>query len=186
LPKNRGSASGESMGCQPRGWDEAVFGAASDEAPVDGCGGAAMLDAMPIDSICRTAVYVIRMHGGVGGGSREAFPYPDSAPLAPWNRSAFEVAGMTERCSSSNDIDPATLAGLNGSGSCDKSAPSRRRILSQPRRTVMTHSSMSCCLRRERGRTVAGAARSAASALDRLASLRDAPRSRAPLSSRCR
>ena len=32
---------------------------------------------MPLDSICRTAVYVIRMHGGVGGGGREVFPYPD-------------------------------------------------------------------------------------------------------------
>jgi hypothetical protein len=29
------------------------------------------------DSICRTAVYVTRPHGGVGGGSREAAPYPD-------------------------------------------------------------------------------------------------------------
>jgi len=25
----------------------------------------------------RTAVYMTRTHGGVGGGSREAFPYPD-------------------------------------------------------------------------------------------------------------
>lgn len=29
------------------------------------------------NSIHRTAVYVIRTHGGVGGGSREASPYPD-------------------------------------------------------------------------------------------------------------
>ena len=29
------------------------------------------------DSICRTAVYVTRMHGGVGGGGREALSYPD-------------------------------------------------------------------------------------------------------------
>ena len=29
------------------------------------------------DSICRTAVYVTRTHGGVGGGGREAFSYPD-------------------------------------------------------------------------------------------------------------
>ena len=29
------------------------------------------------DSICRTAGYVTRTHGGVGGGSREAFSYPD-------------------------------------------------------------------------------------------------------------
>jgi hypothetical protein len=30
-----------------------------------------------IDLICRTAGYVTRTSGGVGGGSREAFPYPD-------------------------------------------------------------------------------------------------------------
>jgi hypothetical protein len=29
------------------------------------------------DSIHRTAVYVIRSHGGVGGGGCEVFPYPD-------------------------------------------------------------------------------------------------------------
>jgi len=32
---------------------------------------------MHIDSICRTAVYVTRSYGGVGGGSREASPYPE-------------------------------------------------------------------------------------------------------------
>jgi hypothetical protein len=31
------------------------------------------------DLICRTAVYVTRMHGGVGGGRRKAFLYPDYA-----------------------------------------------------------------------------------------------------------
>jgi hypothetical protein len=31
------------------------------------------------DSICRTAGYVPRMPGGVGGGSREAPPHPDWA-----------------------------------------------------------------------------------------------------------
>jgi hypothetical protein len=31
---------------------------------------------MSLDLICRTAVYVTRTHGGVGG-SREASPYPD-------------------------------------------------------------------------------------------------------------
>ncbi len=35
---------------------------------------------MPIDLICRTAGYVTRMSGGVGGRSREASSYPDSAP----------------------------------------------------------------------------------------------------------
>ena len=29
------------------------------------------------DSICRTAVYVTRTYGGVGGGDREVFPYPE-------------------------------------------------------------------------------------------------------------
>jgi hypothetical protein len=31
------------------------------------------------DLICRTAVYVTRSYGGVGGGGREAFPYPEWA-----------------------------------------------------------------------------------------------------------
>ena len=41
------------------------------------------------DSICRTAVYVTRTHGGVGGGGREAFPYPDldsRSTTAQWIR----------------------------------------------------------------------------------------------------
>ena len=33
-----------------------------------------------VDLLCRTAVYVIRMYGGVGGRSREASPYPDLVP----------------------------------------------------------------------------------------------------------
>ncbi len=35
-----------------------------------------------VDLLYRTAVYVIRMYGGVGGGSREASPYPDSSAFA--------------------------------------------------------------------------------------------------------
>ena len=73
-----GIASGESMRRKPCGWDETVDGAAQERrlrlksvVPV------AYLGAMPFDLICRTAVYVIRSHGGVGGGSRKAFPYPD-------------------------------------------------------------------------------------------------------------
>jgi hypothetical protein len=30
----------------------------------------------PLDWLCRTAVYVTRSYGGVGGGGREVFPYP--------------------------------------------------------------------------------------------------------------
>jgi len=30
----------------------------------------------PLDRFCRTAVYVTRSYGGVGGGGREVFPYP--------------------------------------------------------------------------------------------------------------
>ena len=35
-----------------------------------------------VDSIYRTAVYVTRSYGGVGGGSRKASPYPEWANLA--------------------------------------------------------------------------------------------------------
>ena len=73
MPRNDGIASGESMGRKPGGWDETDVGAAGRDAPVDAC----KRYAMRIDSICRTAVYVIRMPGGVGGGSREASPYPE-------------------------------------------------------------------------------------------------------------
>jgi hypothetical protein len=73
LPRNDGIAPGESMGRQPGGWDEAGVGAAGRDAPV----GAHGRYAMCIDSICRTAVYVTRMPGGVGGGGREASPYPE-------------------------------------------------------------------------------------------------------------
>jgi len=73
LPRNDGIASGESMGRKPGGWDEADVGAAGDDASV----GVQGRSALHIDSICRTAVYVTRSYGGVGGGSREASPYPE-------------------------------------------------------------------------------------------------------------
>jgi hypothetical protein len=72
LPRDEGIASGESMGRKPGGWDEACVGAVGKGAPV-GVGGRY---AAHIDLICRTAGYVIRISGGVGGGSREASPYP--------------------------------------------------------------------------------------------------------------
>jgi len=74
-------------------------------------------------------------------------------PLAPWNRSAFEVAGMTERCSSSNDIDPATLAGLNGSGSC-ASWPRRAHSTPAPSSFGCASAFVVWLCWRERGRTV--------------------------------
>ncbi|MCX7175328.1 MAG: hypothetical protein NT159_15680, partial [Proteobacteria bacterium] len=70
-------AFGESSGRKPDDWNEADVGAAGDEAPVEWGGG--MLSTMPNDLICRTAGYVTRTSGGVGGGSREAFSYPDWA-----------------------------------------------------------------------------------------------------------
>ena len=73
MPRNDGTASGESMGRKPGGWDEADVGAAGDDALV----GVHGRYAVHIDSICRTAVYVPRMHGGVGGGHREVSPYPE-------------------------------------------------------------------------------------------------------------
>ena len=78
MPRNSGIAFGESSGRKPNGWNETDVGAAGDEAPVER--GGDMLSTMPNDLICRTAGYVTRTSGGVGGGSREAFPYPDWAP----------------------------------------------------------------------------------------------------------
>jgi hypothetical protein len=75
LPRNAGIASGESIGRKPGGWDEADVGAAREDAPVGVHGRYAVY----INLICRTAVYVIRSYGGVGGGSREVFPYPEYA-----------------------------------------------------------------------------------------------------------
>ena len=66
------------MGRKPRGWDETAVGAVEKKrlrlqsvVPMVSSG------AMRFDLICRTAVYVTRTHGGVGGGHREVFPYPD-------------------------------------------------------------------------------------------------------------
>lgn len=75
LPRNEGTASGEPTRRKPGGWDETVVGAARNDAPV----GAPQRYVRRVDSICRTAVYVTRTHGGVGGGGREVFPYPDWA-----------------------------------------------------------------------------------------------------------
>ena len=72
MPRNNGRASGETMGRKPGGWDETGVGAARMDAPV----GVQRRYAMHIDLICRTAEYVTRSLGGVGGGSREASSYP--------------------------------------------------------------------------------------------------------------
>ena len=55
------------------GWDEAEVGAAGNDAPF----GVHGRYAVHLDLICRTAVYVTRSYGGVGGGGREVFPYPE-------------------------------------------------------------------------------------------------------------
>ena len=80
LPRETVIASGESRGRQPAGWDESGIGAARSDAPVDARDATVSFrhnGPMPIDLICRTAGYVTRTSGGVGGGGREAFPYPD-------------------------------------------------------------------------------------------------------------
>ena len=80
MPRKTAIASGESRGRKPAGWDESGLGALGNDAPVDACAATESLGhngRMRADSICRTAVYVIRSYGGVGGESREAFPYPD-------------------------------------------------------------------------------------------------------------
>ena len=73
MPRNDGHAFGEPTGRKPGGWSEAVVGAAGDDAPV----GVPGRYAVHVDPICRTAVYVTRMPGGVGGGGREVFSYPE-------------------------------------------------------------------------------------------------------------
>ena len=83
LPRNWGIASGESTGRKPGGWDEAVVGAVRKDAPVDAHGRYAVC----FDPICRTAGYVTRTSGGVGGGSREASSYPKYASQAASRRS---------------------------------------------------------------------------------------------------
>ena len=80
MPRKTTIASGESRGRKPEGWDEGGLGAARNDAPVDACAATEPIrhnGRMRIDSICRTAVYVTRSYGGVGGGSREASPYPE-------------------------------------------------------------------------------------------------------------
>ena len=91
MPRNDGTASGESTGRKPGGWDEADVGAVGNDAPV----GMHRRYALRIDPICRTAVYVTRSYGGVGGGSREASPYPEySAAAGPhiWTADASSYA----------------------------------------------------------------------------------------------
>ena len=73
LPRNNSHASGEPTGRKSGGWDEADVGAAGKDAPVD----VHRRYTVHLDLICRTAVYVTRSYGGVGGGSREASPYPE-------------------------------------------------------------------------------------------------------------
>ena len=53
--------------------DETAVGAGREDASVD-----VRLELLPcINSICRTAVYVTRSYGGVGGRGREASSYPE-------------------------------------------------------------------------------------------------------------
>ena len=73
MPRDDGNASGEPTGRKPDGWDETDVGAAGRDAPV----GVHWRYAMRLDPICRTAVYVTRSYGGVGGGRCEVSPYPE-------------------------------------------------------------------------------------------------------------
>ena len=80
LPRKTATASGESRQRELAGWGESGIGAARSDAPVDTHGAIGPIDTMEskrADSICRTAVYVTRMHGGVGGRGREVPSYPD-------------------------------------------------------------------------------------------------------------
>ena len=77
MPRDSDMASVESMGRKPGGWDEIAVGAVGDEASVDMRAAGHQDWSMHVDSICRTAVYVTRSCGGVGGGHREVSSYPE-------------------------------------------------------------------------------------------------------------
>ena len=77
MARHIGIASGESIGRKSCGWDETDVGALRDDAPV----GVRWRYAPHLDLICRTAGYVTRTSGGVGGRSREASSYPDSVSI---------------------------------------------------------------------------------------------------------
>ena len=80
MVRKTATTSGESRRRDPAGWDESGIGAARSDAPVDTHGAIEPIGTMEskhADSICRTAVYVTRMHGGVGGRGREVPSYPD-------------------------------------------------------------------------------------------------------------
>ena len=80
LPRNNVIASGESRRRKPVGWDENAVGAARKGAPVITLRHQVSIRHYGLkhdDLICRTAVYEVRTHGGVGGRGREASSYPD-------------------------------------------------------------------------------------------------------------
>jgi len=82
LPRKTAIASGESRMRKSTAWDESRIGAARNDAPVDTCDAFVPIrhnGPMPTDLICRTAGYVTRTSGGVGGRGREASSYPDYA-----------------------------------------------------------------------------------------------------------
>jgi hypothetical protein len=64
-------ASSEVLGFAPGIWEELAAGTPETDAPVRVM--------THLDSGHRTAVFVTRTSGGVGGGGREAPLYPDSA-----------------------------------------------------------------------------------------------------------
>ena len=80
MPRNNVIASGESYRRKLADWDESAVGAARNGAPVITLRHPVSIRHSGLkraDLICRTAVYVIRTHGGVGGRGREASSYPD-------------------------------------------------------------------------------------------------------------
>ena len=86
LPRNNVIASGESYRRKLVGWDESAVGEARNGAPVITLRPKVSIRHYGLkraDLICRTAVYVIRTHGGVGGRGREASSYPDSVSRRP-------------------------------------------------------------------------------------------------------
>ena len=87
MPRKSTIAFGESRGRKPSGWNEGELGAARNDAPVDGCATTGPIrhnGGMRIDLICRTAVYVTRSYGGVGGRGVSGGVNSDMVGVVRW------------------------------------------------------------------------------------------------------
>ena len=77
MPRNEGTASGEPRGASLVAGMKPTLALREMSLRLNCRWVVVRCRPMHFDLICRTAGYVTRTSGGVGGGGREAFPYPD-------------------------------------------------------------------------------------------------------------